>query len=249
MLKFEYPHNEELDQLAEGVAWARLDISKKEFRPNCDPKNPFSFKQLIDCEKWQFHLINRLGDVYISYVMAQFYFSKGIPDKPSFLSPGQNGESFQFFPQFEDHHFARKAQFDYYVDVFYYKLFSACDTVGHILKSVYDLSIKKVYFGDTLEALAKIQPSLYVRLKEVADSRGLREARKCRHAITHDSPPNEVGTFVTSTIKNGFEFGIGKYTSCEEFIGNMKDALAEFAKFLAVLEEFGVIVDKTQKKG
>ena len=74
-----------------------------------------------------------MTDVATSYVLTMFYYGKGIPDKRWYISPGRNGASIQYYPDFADVHFQIKAWFDFYSDVLYYKLFSAWDLMGHVL--------------------------------------------------------------------------------------------------------------------
>ena len=55
--------------------------------------------------------------------MLMFYHRKGIPDDPWFISPGKEGQSVQYLPNFEEKHFWYKSQFDYYADYSTTKLF------------------------------------------------------------------------------------------------------------------------------
>ena len=99
-----------------------------------------------------------------------FHFTKGVPDDEWFISPGKNGESIQYYPHFEEKDHFTKAQFDYYADIFYYKLFSAWDTVGHVLNVLYELEIDKATFNEAVKKLKAVKPDLHAKLKPIVDS-------------------------------------------------------------------------------
>ncbi len=74
--------------------------------------------------------------------MLMFYYNLGIPDKSWDIKEGENGESGRYFSDFEDRHFQILEQFAFYTDVFYYKLFSALDTVGQMLVTAYHVELR-----------------------------------------------------------------------------------------------------------
>jgi hypothetical protein len=81
------------------------------------------FAREMTLDECLFQIEHRVADVATSYVLMMFYYEKGIPDKRWYISPGRNGASVQYFPDFQDIHFETKAWFDFYSDTLYYKLF------------------------------------------------------------------------------------------------------------------------------
>lgn len=133
----------------------------------------------------------RLGDVTISYIFMMYYYEKGIPDKCWYISPSKDGHSVQYFPDFAEKHFHIKGWFDFYSDTFYYKLFSAWDSVGHMINVAYGLSVKKVSFSTAVKALNNRRNEiLYKRLKELQNSTGFVKAKEIRNDIAHNYLPN-----------------------------------------------------------
>lgn len=88
-------------------------------------------------------LNNKVGSVKISYAICRHYFDKGIPDKPFFISPGKEGQSIQYFPEFEEEHWMRHYWFNHFADAVYMKLFSIWDSVTELLDTFYDMHIDK----------------------------------------------------------------------------------------------------------
>lgn len=250
MSSFEYPEESDWEQLAEGVDWNSLKVHELRIGfSDGEASDIRSLPKNLIGTRWLFHLQNRLADVFISYVMASFYLSRGIPDEPWYLSPGKSGNSVDYFPEFEEVHFTRKAQYDYYVDVFYYKLFAACDTLGHLLNTLYDLSIpsSRVYLGTAVDGLLSRNPDLHRRFKEIIASQAFQDAHAFRIAITHNSPPNEAGPLVASPTPTGYLVGLGSYTYCATFLINMRAVLGEFALLISLLKQEGML-EKPQKE-
>ena len=170
--------------------------------------------------------------------MMVFYFCKGIPDDEWYISPGKKGQSVEYFPHFEKQHHLTKAWFDYYADVFYYKLFSAWDTLGHLLNIMYGLEVDKPSFNRVLKKLKAIRPDLYTELKNLEDSPEFEQARKTRHDITHNLLPGHVGPGVQRVSKNDITFGVGSYTPSAKIKENA-------IKFLNL---FGAALDAIKKQ-
>lgn len=78
-------------------------------------------------------LYQRLSYIGRSYILMMFYYEKGIPDDRSHETSQQNGTTY-WFPDFKQDDWHVKGWFNYFSDGFYYQLFSAFDTIGHILK-------------------------------------------------------------------------------------------------------------------
>ena len=171
----------------------------------------------------------------MSYVMLCFYFEKGIPDKEWFISPGRNGESVQYFPHFTQYQFQVKSWFDYYVDTFYYKLFSALDTIGQILNIRHKLEIKKPGFAHVLEKLKKKHRDVYYELTRWQDKFAFKEAKKLRNDITHNFLPSSIGGSITK-FQDAPALGIGEYVPSAIIKQNVIDVLCVFVDILNYLK-------------
>ena len=80
---------------------------------------------------------NKVGSVAITYTLCRHYFDKGIPDEPWYMSPGREGQSIQYFPDFKEEHRMRPYWFNYFSDTFYLKISSVWDSTLEILNHYY----------------------------------------------------------------------------------------------------------------
>lgn len=62
-------------------------------------------------------LNNKVGSVKVSYALCRHYYDKGIPDKPYYISPGKDGQSVQYFPNFKNKHWMRLYWFNHFADM------------------------------------------------------------------------------------------------------------------------------------
>src|SRR5687767_4681425 len=139
---FEIPTKDEWIAIQESYPFERLEIDRADFKYSIHPDGTMeAWRDSLPVTSWQSHLINRLIQTRWSWVMMMYFFGKGIPDDEWRISPGRNGESVEYFPHFTTEHHLIKAQFNYYEDFFYYRLYSAWDTLGHILNLIYVLGI------------------------------------------------------------------------------------------------------------
>ncbi|GAJ21734.1 unnamed protein product, partial [marine sediment metagenome] len=166
-----------------------------------------------------------------------YYFEKGIPDDEWFISPGKQGESVQYYPHFDKKHFLIKSEFDYYADVFYYKIFSAWDTIGHLLNILYKLKIKRVGFKSAIAKLKSANPNLFKSLKAIVDDPDFQKANKLRDDITHNYLPSTVDSGIDKPSERKVTFGVGKYTKSAEFYQNVRASLHLFVKTLECIKQ------------
>jgi len=190
---------------------------------------------LLELQRYLHEVKQRLGDCLRSYVLMIYYYEKGIPDKRWYQSPGRDGHTIQYYPDFTDTHFRIKGWFDFYADTFYYKLFSAWDLVGHTMKVAYGLPVKKVYFTTVVEALSKKNKPLYDCLKELQDSPAFSTARTIRNDITHNCLPS-VAAFGVCRSDDSKSVSLNvSYTTSDEVVANAQEALLLFAKTIVIL--------------
>src|SRR5690606_18865558 len=89
----------------------------------------FTFISNQEFNSWLRLFNNRLGQSRMSYIFLMHYLKKGISDEEWYISLGKEGQSIQYFPHFKEEIFYYKMMFDYYMDNFCYKFFSAWDTM------------------------------------------------------------------------------------------------------------------------
>ena len=123
--------------------------------------------------------------------------------------------------------------FDFFSDTLYYKLFSAWDLIGHILKVKYDLEIKErdVYFSTAFKKLGDKEKNLRCCLKKVKDSPVYKEALKIRNNITHNYLPN-TAHMVVRRHSQITTIDLKEYITSEEIVTNVQGALELFAETL-----------------
>lgn len=82
---------------------------------------------------------NKVGNLHITYALCMHYYDRGIPDDPWYISPGKEGQSIQYFPEFKEEHYMRLFWFGYYADVFYLRLATIWDSLIEIINHYYGL--------------------------------------------------------------------------------------------------------------
>lgn len=214
-----------------------IDVLKDTGKPYEDH---FAFFLGIETSEYFFQLQHRIADAGISYMFMMHFYNKGIPDKHWFISPGRSGSSVEYFPDFEDKHHEIKRWFDYYSDVFYYKLFSALDIIGHILNNTQGLKIPKdkVSFARSLEKLKGVNGGLYSNLNDIREDQVFKKASKIRNDITHNYLPSSVGFSVTVDKRKG-SLGQRSYITSQEIINNVNPMLQLFKMILDCLSAMG----------
>ena len=196
------------------------------------------FARDLELKGWLYELRQRIEDTAISYYFMMFYYKKGIPDKRWSISPGINGASVQYYPDFEEVHYSIKVWFDYFSDTLYYKLFSAWDVVGHVLNMKYGLNIKKkgVYFSTAYKKLGDKDKNLHDCLKNIIDSPVYERANEIRNDITHNYIPHGAHMVVHRSNKST-TIGPKQYRPSEEIVTNVQEALDLFATTLRCISE------------
>ena len=191
------------------------------------------FAKAQEVEDWLYQIHHRMTDVATSYVLTMFYYGKGIPDKRWYISPGKDGASIQYYPDFADVHFRLKAWFDFYSDVLYYKLFSAWDLLGHVLNARYELGVDKVYFGTAVRELQSKDKAMYVFLKITQDSPAYKRASRIRNDITHNYLPYTSGmSLCKSKAGSRTTIGLREYIPSDEVVANIHEVIDLFATTL-----------------
>lgn len=189
---------------------------------------------------------NKIGDCKITYCFCRHYYDKGIPDDPWYVSPGKNGESIQYFPNFEEQHWMRKYWFSYFADTYYLKVSAVWDSIVELLNYYYRLGYKTDYQlkGNVLQWLKTNKKDLYNELHALWKNQIFQDATKYRNSAAHGVSENEihntvseednVETTVPEVDKNGnvtykkitgkvITGRVGDYTNVKTIMDNIKD--------------------------
>lgn len=228
---FSFPSPEEWNEIDKRYPFDRLRIADRDLVYSAYPEGSFeNFTGSLTA--WRHHLHNRLAHARWSWVLLIFHFDKGIPDDEWFISPGRSGASAEYFPHFEPPHRLNKLQFDYYSDVFYYKLISALDTFGHLLNTIYGLEIERPGFHSAVHKLRAVRPDLHRSLSVLTGTEQFRKMKKLRNDITHNQLPGGIGALITKIAEGDYSIGVGNYTPSKTIVGNTRHAMDLVAEAL-----------------
>jgi hypothetical protein len=225
---FEFPSRDEWKRLMSTFSFERWDVPKLIIQVDEESIDIIDRLQAqLSLPTWEMHLVNKLSDTRHSYGMAMFYFELGIPDEEWMISPGKSGASIEYFPHFEERHHLIKYHFDYYSDVFYYKAFSAWDTIGQLLNEVYQLHIpvNKVDFKKCIQKLKDVDEHLHSDLQKIWNAPNFEQAREIRNSIVHRHPANRQGPSFGRPSQNAITFGGCTYTPSQTILSNIKQVL------------------------
>lgn len=187
---------------------------------------------------------NKLGQVCMTYIFLSYFYNKGIPDQEWYRFSGKQGHSIQYYPHFEEEHFKLLLLFDYYVDIFYYNVFSAWDYIYHLVNAFYgfdfDPEREGLQFNEKVAGELRIKNKpLYDFLESVRKKESYKKARKLRIDFTHNFPPSDISSGISKTkteAQNEISFGIGKYTPTKEFKENIDQILELLSQIIVELK-------------
>lgn len=230
-----FPTNDEFENIQTKYLVTELDLIPHD-KASCLTPSADVFFGKLEINDWLLHLSNRMIQARDAYHLMMFYFDRGIPDRRPYESPGRSGASIDYFPDFTDEDHLNKARFDFYVDTFCYKLFSAWDTVGQLLNVTYQLKLKSVSFEKVIQAFEKQGVPLGTELRKLIAGAAFEQFRRIRHDTTHNFPPSMFGGVVTRS-DNGekISFGVGSYVSAAEIVDAATKAMRSFDTTLRII--------------
>lgn len=193
---------------------------------------------------------NKVGSLRITYALCRHYFDRGIPDDPWYISPGKNGESVQYFPEFKEAHWMRKYWFNYFADTFYLKISAVWDSVIEIINEKYQYGFQQdLRFRSNVFKKLKDDNKDLLNLFNAIQSDDLYiEAQKYRTAAAHGTSAGDISNTVTTQrdviteipelvdgkltkkmikAKMVVAVGVGDYTKTETIMTNIE----QYSKF------------------
>lgn len=137
---------------------------------------------------------NKVGTLIMTYTLAFHYFNAGIPDDRWSISPGKQGQSVQYMPDFTEEHWGRNLWFGYFANVYYLTLYSIWDSVIEIINHYYDYDYPPAnrQRKQVMEALKKDHRALFDILDALTADPIYKKAQEYRTAAAHGTTPNTV---------------------------------------------------------
>lgn len=191
---FELLSTEEWEEYLGATLFDKMVIDMKKF--SSYQEHIFLYPRLEEAIKGH---NNKVGDLKITYALCRHYFDKGIPDEPWYISPGKEGQSIQYVPNFEEEHWMRRYWFNHFAENLYLKFFSIWDDVMEILNIFFEIdeSIQDYRFrANVMKKLKEIQPDIHTYMFGILKEETYIEANKFRTCFVHGYAP--------STVTNGF---------------------------------------------
>lgn len=132
----------------------------------------------------------------------------------------------------------------YYSDIFYFKFFSAWETLFHFFNVYYEfkLSPKVGFKYQVIKELEKNYPELYEIIKLVHESEAFNKFTELRNDITHNYSPSEITPGIYQGKSGMTIFGVGKYTPTREIQNNIVQIIfiaSDFLKRMKYIIESG----------
>jgi len=211
-----FPTNEDMRKYYANFPFSGFEIQDSDFAIK-QLDGIEGLKQLAiskELSAWKIALKNKWNDVAKAFALMMFYYDKGIPDEPYYISPGRKGLSVEYFPHFDDEHFSIKDGFDFYADIYFFKMFSTIDGIWQILNVYFNLglTVNKVSFSNVCSKLEKIDAQIVTSLKKIFEDERYQKGKDLRDSITHRLPVGSQGTGIRRK-GNATIFCISEYTS------------------------------------
>lgn len=139
---------------------------------------------------------NKVGTLKVSYALCRHYFDKGIPDDPWYSSPGKNGESVQYMPEFKPEDWLNRYWFSYFAEAVYFKLFSVWDSIIGFINEYYQMGhIEDYRFRSNVMATLKSQrKDIKDFMSNILKEQIYNDANMYRTKIVHGATPTDVSS-------------------------------------------------------
>lgn len=236
---FELPSTDEWNNI-EVNQWPSLFEELEEiFDYDVHPENsPAKSAAYLLKTTWFIDLVNRLRHARWSYVVVTSLYQKGIPDEEWRRDPGPGEWATTYFPNFTHDDHIRKAQFDYFVDIFFFKAYSSLDTLGHLLIHVFDVQLKsKPDFHQVVNALKAIRPQLYGDLTIIITSDAFKKFKRFRHGATHNESLGGINSLAERVSPNHVTFGTGSYISSLEIFDTVQTSVQLLVEIFKAIDK------------
>ncbi|UAT29521.1 hypothetical protein K7T73_13020 [Bacillus badius] len=174
---------------------------------------------------------NRAFDLITNYTMLKAYYEKGIPDDEWYAPSEESKARIQYFPQFEEKHYANLYWFSFYSESYYTRFFGLIDSLYHLVNTKYKFEIepKLGFINKVLKKLEVADKGLYDYLKALPDNNVYKKVSEFRNNLVHNFRPNQIDSGITTEVlpdgRTSISVSVGRYTTSNEFLENIHDSL------------------------
>lgn len=241
---FEIPTQEEWDKYLGSPLFKDMIIDGEQFPVAQDFVSMSMFDQSIRNYIRQHN--NKVGTLVVSYVLCRHYFDQNIPDDPWYISPGEDGQSIQYMPEFEPKDWLKRYWFSYFAEVMYFKIFSIRDSLMGFINEYYQMECAQDshFVGSVSRKLKSRRKDIVDFLLSFLKDPIYKDAQKYRTEIVHGTTPMDVSsgvslkrnidTQIMDIAEDGavakkkvrarlqLSFGIGEYTRTKTIMDNLE---------------------------
>lgn len=182
---------------------------------NSAPKNVEGFLNQHELGYWIQMLNNRLNHLIRNYCYSLHYYNQHIPDEQWYQSPGSNGESVEYFPNFNNYDYSKWYNFRYFSEYFFLQGFSVFELIGNLIIKKYNIKLsskQRPSFNIAVQNLEKYDIKLYNDLKIIKSSSMFKRITNYRNDIVHNEHPQFISSGITYHSNGVISAGVGNYT-------------------------------------
>ncbi len=130
---------------------------------------------------------NKVGALKCTYALCRHYYDMGIPDDPWYMSPGKNGESIQYMPNFSEEHWGRQFWYNYFANTFYLRISALWDSIIEILNHYYgyNFSPDGRLRDKVFKSLENDKPELHNLFIAIKKDKRYKDAQEYRTMAAH----------------------------------------------------------------
>lgn len=180
-----------------------------------------------DISEWKQVLYNKVLKIEVSYTCTLHYYSNGFLD--------DNGQ----VDRMTKEDMIRKSMFDFFIDTYFYHLYSAFDVVGQILNKRYKLGLQKhrIYFDTAVcDKLKEKNEELFFQLSTIKTGEKFKSA-KLRNIFGHRIPPTEMLGFIIESEENKGVIKTAPYIPSKELVDMLNEALEVLVETIKTLKQ------------
>lgn len=234
----ELPSNADYDRILDENPELMIKFSEQTFSRYFH--DVWDYRDFDDIRDWLRVLEKRIYHIRFGFVNMQHLFKLGIPDDVYF-----SANSNTLFPNFTREHHLRKMMFDYFSESVISNLFSAFETIGHIIFQYYYLefdkkteSRMKISFDSAIRKLKTHNWKLYRSLYLIQKSLQYKRFKTLRNNATHNFPDSSVVPSVSYHPGGLVIHGVGRYTPCTEISEIILDAIVCLNTVIQVFDSY-----------
>ncbi len=189
---FEIPPESEWDKHLESELFKKMSIDSNQFDIGDYDLDEFAFEGGVKSCINQHN--EKVGTLIVSYILCRHYYDKGIPDDPWYESPGKDGQSIEYMPNFTSQDLLVRYWFSYFYEYVYFKIFSIWDSIYVFINDYYQMGHeqKSGFNRKVTESLKEHRSDICDLFTNISKEYLYKEANKYRNRIIHGTSLNGV---------------------------------------------------------